>query len=957
MRLAVYFTLMEILLFLPGSAQTFQIVNDPANAITLPVNWTSSQSYVGAAWIDFDGDHDLDLAMGRNELYRNDGGGIFTKIITGSFGSSALSQGESGMTWADYDNDGDLDVYLVGLRSDLYQNNQGQFTRVSSGTIGQGSIYNAWAASWGDYDNDGFVDLVLAAPFAFNNITTSNLLFHNNGDGSFSRIDTGAVVSQHAPFTVPSWFDYDQDGDIDLFIASGPANGTIAQDYFYRNLLTETGSAVFEPMTDNFAVESRDGQNINWIDYDNDGDLDMYATNYVGNTGGFRNSFYRNDGGSFSRITTGAIATDADVSLGNIWEDFDNDGYIDCFITNQAGRPNRFYHNNGDGTFTRLNNTGLSDDVNIHVGSSAGDYDLDGDLDLFVWSTPGASRRLFRNELNNGNHWADFELVGTVSNRASIGATIRIKAVIGGTSVWQTRILSAQNSFMGQTGLFPHFGLGSTTTIDSVVVTWPSGTVKILTAIPADQFIVLTESTDSTASPIFRPVSPTSTFALNPFTKQLRAGAVPPAIYNILEGPDGILLDSISGSIQWNPTTSDVGANSVVIVASNSTGTDTLEVSIEVLPFEAPSVQLKTEKQLFIGSMYKDTIYVTGSPAPIFSLLSAPSGMSIGSTTGIISWTPTHEGEYPVTVVATNAAAADTIAYNVIVFPTPTLAVLQNPALPKYADLVLNCAIPLQTNPTVKLGNVIVGSMQPISGNDRIYQFPLKFEQSAGFVFDISATSQTGYGILVSKSFNALLAKPGETGTWTSDRGLISMRVGPHVFSRDMVLLIEETAVSEGLTRIEITSVGAIENPIELTLQSNMRLFEDGNASPLPAVRRGNTVVSKITRFGRYNVQFGESVNSLDSRSADLLPNYPNPFNPVTTIQYSIVTSGIIDLAVYNLLGQRVRTLFQGPQESGIHRMTWDSRNDAGRIVSTGIYLLRLESPSGSHTRKIMFIK
>lgn len=936
-------------------AQTFVVVNDTANGIANPLNWTSNQRYVGAAWIDFDGDHDLDLATGRNELYRNDGDGRFVKV-SGAFGNSASTQGEVGMTWADFDNDGDLDVYLVGLRSDLYRNDNGIFNRVTTGTIGLGQNYNAWAGAWGDYDNDGHVDLVLAAPFNFNGITTSNFLFHNNGDGTFAKVDTTPITSQTAPFTVPTWCDYDLDGDIDLFIGSGPANGTIAADFYYKNMLTESGTAFFVRMTDNFAVEPRDGQNVNWIDFDNDGDLDLYVTNYVGNASGLVNHMYRNDGGTYTKITSGSIVTDAQTSLGNIWEDFDNDGDLDCFVTNEQGTTNRYYRNDGGGSFTRIDGTPLSADNTPHNGASAGDFDQDGDLDLFVWSTPATSRRLYRNDLTGSNHWVRFELVGTVSNRASLGAIVRVKSVIGGASVWQMRQISAQNAFNGHSSLFPHFGLGDATLVDSVIVTWPSGTIKILTQVDADQFIVLTEDTAPTAAPVFLPLASKSTFATQLFAFSFQAGAVPSATYRLLNPLDDVAIDSISGTFLWTPSHDDIGSSVFNVVAVNSAGSDTVALTVTVMDLQKPVVEVKTDRIMFTGTAYKDTVRASAIPAARYYPLSVPAGMMVDSVTGILQWLAAT-GSVSIDIIAQNPGGRDTLSYAIQVDPTPGLSVLQNPGLPKYADLVLAATNTVAGNPAIRVNSVSQGAMIPIAASDRIFKHSLEFTQTADYAIAADVASNDGYLVQLAKSFSAVVVNPATGGEFEKANEWTVM-FDPGTFSVEAAVILETDSSENGLI-IRLQGPRALAKPARLRVIGRAQIFNDGG-SPLQAAFYSGSTTTELAGYGTYVVRRTYNVdfeNRTLPRGIVLHGNYPNPFNPVTTIQYSLDRDEKIELAVYNLLGQRVRTIFSGLQTTGFHVGQWNGTNENGHVVTSGIYVVRLSFPGGLVSRKISMIK
>lgn len=467
----------------PGTvfAQVFVKITDPANPV---VTTTTAGNYSGAAWIDYDQDSDLDLFTTSSFLFRNEGSGVFAQVST-DIGSIQTNQLGNGITWADYDNDGDPDPFLAAFPSQLYRNDgSGTFFGITDGDIGLGVDNTGWTAAWADYNNDGFTDLVIVNPAGFLPSITPCHLFLNNGDGRFTKIFGYEFTDLLAPYTVGVWSDYDDDGDVDLFIGSGPA-GSAAPDNLFRNMLTETGQATFERInTAPLATDGQDGQVWNWIDYDNDGDLDAYLTNYSGAP----NRFYRNDGGTYVSLTNPLTVSEA--SLANTWGDVDNDGDLDAFVTNENGTPTHFYRNEGSGTFLSLTNavtvTGAT------RGATLGDYDNDGDLDLFV-SGAGAAKALFRNDTPAGNHWLNLTCVGTVSNASALGAKIHAKATISGVPVWQRREIQAQNSFDSHNSLRVHFGLGDATTIDSLIIQWPSGQDTLLTSVAADQFLTVTE--------------------------------------------------------------------------------------------------------------------------------------------------------------------------------------------------------------------------------------------------------------------------------------------------------------------------------------------------------------------------------------------------------------------------------------------------------------------------------
>lgn len=478
-----------------AAAQTFTRITDQSNPIIAD---GGPLQYAGASWVDFDNDGDLDLFVNNNKLYRNDGNGVFVKLTT-TLGTDQPINAQifgHGNSWADFDNDGDLDCFISSATSFLYRNDgDANFVKITTGAIGGGASNRGWACAWADYNNDGYVDLAITHPATFvPGGSTTNHLFLNDGppNFTFTKISTGPIVASIAAYTVGTWSDFDNDGDMDYFIGAGPANGTTSRDYLFRNLLKETDNANFERITSGvIATDLQDGQVWNWIDYDNDGDLDAYLTNWGGTIGGLANRLYRNDNGTFTRIASDPIVTDVGISLSSVWGDFDNDGDLDCYVANDADQADRYYSNNGDGTFTRVTNIAIASSL-THRGATAGDYDNDGDLDLLAVG-PGVALGLYRNDTQNGNHWLGVTCIGTTSNRAAVGAKVRVKATINGNAIWQLREISSQNTFNGQNSLRQHFGLGDATIIDSLRIEWPLGQVDSFANLVVDQFVTVEE--------------------------------------------------------------------------------------------------------------------------------------------------------------------------------------------------------------------------------------------------------------------------------------------------------------------------------------------------------------------------------------------------------------------------------------------------------------------------------
>ena len=435
-------------------------------------------SSMAAAWGDYDNDGDPDLyvtnAGGENNfLYRNEGGGNFVRITSGDLVNDGADSRSA--SWGDYDNDGDLDLFVSnGGNNFLYRNDGGgNFILQNSGPIFDDAD-NSFGASWGDYDNDGDLDLFVA-----NGSGQHNCLYRNDDwEHTFTKISEGDIVNDGGNSWGANWGDYDNDGFLDLFVGNAPNN------LLYHN----NGDGTFNRITDGPVVSGSNGNGAAWGDYDNDGDLDLFVCSWYDNN----NLLYRNDGGgNFSQIIDGDLVTDGGTSSTAVWGDYDNDGALDLYVFDNGGN-NFLYHNNQDGSFERIWNMELAFDGGPSRGGAWADYDLDGDLDLFV-ANAGENNFLYQNN-GNGNHWINLKLAGTYSNAAAIGSRVRVRATIGGATVWQTAEIAGQCGRFAQNSLDVEFGLGDAATVEEIQVAWNSGIVQTLTNLPSDQFLTISES-------------------------------------------------------------------------------------------------------------------------------------------------------------------------------------------------------------------------------------------------------------------------------------------------------------------------------------------------------------------------------------------------------------------------------------------------------------------------------
>ncbi|MFN8178941.1 MAG: FG-GAP-like repeat-containing protein [bacterium] len=481
----------------PARAQSFTKITsgDPV---------VSAGGHRGAGWVDADGDGDLDLFVTRgavvgddDELYRNDGGGSFASLPASAPALDGLR--DDGESWGDYDGDGDEDLFVVswyGEVNALFRNDGAcAFTRITAGPAVNTGTFSEDCA-WVDYDADGDLDLFVASSGTAGEV---NRLYRNDGGGTLTPITTGPLVTDVRKSRHGAWADWDGDGDVDVFVVNEDNLG----NQLYKNLLVETGSPDFVSVAAGDATSDlgMTSFSASWGDFDNDGDLDLIVANFnAQNDALYRNELVETGTPTLTKLATEAPSTSFGWTVSTLWGDFDNDGDLDLFMTNgystTPGQTRRnFVFRNDGGTFVRDFASPPAVDQGWSYGASFGDYDGDGDLDLFVanWLDENQTNYLYRNEAQaSGNHWLEVRCVGTASNRSGIGATIRATAVLGGTSVTQTRVVAGSDGYCSH-NLIQHFGLADAATVD-LVVRWPSGALQALDGVAANQKITIVEA-------------------------------------------------------------------------------------------------------------------------------------------------------------------------------------------------------------------------------------------------------------------------------------------------------------------------------------------------------------------------------------------------------------------------------------------------------------------------------
>ncbi len=512
--------------------------------------WMAS---VGAsvAAVDYDHDGDIDLyvtnsQMGKpNRLYRNEGDGTFVDVAAEAGVDKANEEhgGSMAVAWGDYNNDGHLDLYVVkwGWNILYRANGDGTFTDVTD-EAGVGDQGNGNAAVWFDFNDDSHIDLYVGNYFRYVDLWDledsrqmhedfetardggANVLYRNNGDGTFTEVAEEMGVADTGWTLDVGCADYDNDGDQDLVLAND-----FGQDRVFR---TNADGTLTDVTDEVIGWDTHKGMNVDFGDYNNDGWLDLYITNiwtkdYVQEG----NQLYRNMGdGTFSDISFEADVYDAGWCWAGRFFDYDNDGDLDLMVANGyisanpdteyfrdlantvtkpgfdpvdannwplmgnasfAGyEPSRVWRNEGSEAFTEVAaELGLAD-IGDGRGLAIADFDLDGDLDVYI-SNQGQDGVLYRNEIGNRNNWLQIDLRGTTCNHFAIGA--RVTVVADGRS--QIGEINGGNGDHSQCPYRLHFGLGQCKTIQRVEVRWPNGYIQQLTDVEPNQILQITEQT------------------------------------------------------------------------------------------------------------------------------------------------------------------------------------------------------------------------------------------------------------------------------------------------------------------------------------------------------------------------------------------------------------------------------------------------------------------------------
>ena len=465
---------------------------------------------MGCVFADYDGDADLDLYLttyGENVLYRNNGNATFTDVTKAAGVGCELWS--TGAAFADVDGDTDLDLYVCNyVTYDLEQLEQMKEESLQSGKPVPSALN----------------------PHVFE--PQDNVFYRNNGDGTFTDATDEIGIAAVGGRSMQAIFsDFDNDNDVDLYVANDTST-----NHIYRN---DGGGAFTDVSAESWAADFRGSMGLTAGDYDADGDIDLFMSHWVDEENAlYRNLLKESVSSQQSAVGKEPFAAGSDtqpphtesrklkaesqhirfvdesytamlaeesikqIGWGTTLFDYDNDGDLDIFVTNGSTfqelrqpevlipQADMLFRNNGDETFADVSQEAGIAALPIRVGRGAtfGDYDNDGDVDIFIVNNH-APPTLLRNEGGNLSNWLHVKLVGTEANRDAIGAKIQVKTA----DQTQIREIYAGDSYMSFNSLIAEFGVGNATQIETLQVTWQNGEMQKLHNIPANQRIHITQ--------------------------------------------------------------------------------------------------------------------------------------------------------------------------------------------------------------------------------------------------------------------------------------------------------------------------------------------------------------------------------------------------------------------------------------------------------------------------------
>jgi len=921
------------------------------NLVRAQLAFTNSTPLMGASVsggcmgvVDMNGDGRDDIVKLDNARllkvdYQN-ANGSFTTVSYGNMSTS----GQWGFAAADVDNDGHKDVISGGSYDGVHYR---RITGIGQSTIvdlNNGNLFTQ-CVNIADINNDGHNDYWSChddgAPRQWLNNGSGTLSYANIID--YTTNPTSDMSGNYGSL----WTDFDNDGDLDLYIAKCRQGVNNPDDpRRWNRLFVNDGSGQYADEAVEYGVQIR---NQSWSadfgDIDNDGDLDLVLTNHDASI-----QLFENDGtGHFTEITAGSGLEFSGFMLQSKFADFDNDGFLDLLI---AGGVEYYFKGHGDGTFTRI--TGLFPSNKAMHSLATGDLNNDGFVDVFAnygsnYITPDNNNpdRLWLNN-GNSNHWFGVRLVGTISNRDAVGARITI------TGPWGTQIREVRSgeSYGIVTTFAGMFGLGSHTTIPTLTIRWPSGLTETFNDIDADQYITVIENTcispEATITPIGNPVLCGNGDSV------------------VLEANDGFTYTWSNGATSQSISVTEPGNYSVNINSGDGC-TGSTSFFVQQSPDETPTVEASGPTVFCQG----ESITLTSSAANGYAWSNGETGQSASIS---------QSGNYTVTIEgACGSFTSAAITVEVLDAPMP---VAEDVVLPGPGSATLEAVgdniqwfAENAGGPAIASGNTFItpflnstttfyASATTIHGGGEWFGGPVdRLSTAAPGAYHTNADNYPVF--TASEAFTIVSVKVYANGAGNRTVALIDRNTGATLSSQVI-------NIPDGESRITLNY--AVPGPGTYGLRcvgGNPQLWRDGNGSnpayPYALGTVGAITTSSVTGSNALNFFYffydwevaavGVACESLrDPATVDIAVGikeqgaghvtvFPNPAHDAITIT-AVDGKGIVSVELIDVTGRVA--LSTGASASGISTIGLQG-------IAPGEYVVRVQHANGtSHQRVVV---
>ncbi|MEE9463962.1 MAG: FG-GAP-like repeat-containing protein, partial [Candidatus Neomarinimicrobiota bacterium] len=863
-----------------------------------------------------------------------------------------------------YDNDGDLDLFVTNQQSNfLYTNNgDGLFARVTTGAVTT-DWSESYGSSWCDYDNDGDLDLFVA------NRGESNCLYANNGDGTFLKVTDGPVVTDGGYSRGGSWGDYDNDGDLDLFVTNQQTN------FLYTN----HGDGLFARVTTGLIVtDTSDSYGSSWGDYDNDGDLDLFVSNIDGN-----NCLYANNGdGSFNKVTTATVVNDEKASTGCSWGDYDGDGDLDLFVAN-ADQDNLLYINRGSSNSW----------VNIQLVGTVSNRSAIGakvwikatvDAETPIWQLQEIASQTGYASQNSLN--AEFGLgIATVIDSIRIEWPSGLMQVLTDVAVNQFLIIEEGHRGPAATDLVvsPDTAmLGQSVTVQATFEDASIIQSVNLMHIMGDTSHYVAVAMDYTGNNIYSGTIPGTSVTLAGlayflvsrdnlgFVNHSDTLSIP------VEFPDYTLTSGVPSSTfssgfpmhKWRLISipAELDQPSVIATIGDELGNRTKKTwrifSLEGGEYEENPADFDPGKGYWLYQRTSESItFSTGagksSDLTGHSLILYPGWNFIGSPYTFTVPLDVDQGEFygPLTygLDDTTEGWSDTIDE---LLPWAGYAIYNRS--PSSVTLEINplaSSLRLAKEQTVApegwtLRISAVGQTYSDVGNyigrlegakDQLDCFdnpePPYIDGYLSLVMERPA-----WGTSITRFTSDIRSFDGMNGVW-----------GMEIFTKEESGPITFTSELEGEVPVDFCVF-----LLDAVTRRSHDLLYGNNPVTITDYREGFPYHLKAVAGSRawVDAKVQEILAQLPKEFA-LYQNFPNPFNPNTSLRYELPIATDVVLVVYDILGREVIRLVDEPNEAGYHQVIWQGQDRFGRSLASGVYIYRLVTPQYSRARKMLLLK